>query len=206
MRVRNISTMFGRCERGRRELWAQSCVSACAGIVSVDEAPQALFLLKTDAFTKYPPAWRCSIAANARRGAANCGALRRLKKISFRESELREAQKIHLAKRARRRNIRFGPKVGHITPLRWRGNDVPARKFSAAGKHPRSDWVALVQLCERPSDRRCFRASRDHGPDRNSALRPHGRATRLKHRRPSPRRSFAEQLSDTISGNEFFSI
>ena len=48
--VRNISTMFGRCERGWRELWAQSCVSARAGIVSVDQAPQALFLLKNCAF------------------------------------------------------------------------------------------------------------------------------------------------------------
>jgi hypothetical protein len=52
LRVRNISTMFGRCERGWRELWAQSCVSARAGIVSVDEAPQALFLLKNYAFAK----------------------------------------------------------------------------------------------------------------------------------------------------------
>jgi hypothetical protein len=36
LRVRNISTMFGRCERGWRELWAQSCISARAGTVSVD--------------------------------------------------------------------------------------------------------------------------------------------------------------------------
>jgi hypothetical protein len=52
LRVRNISTIFGRCERGWRELWAQSCVSGRAGTVSVDETPEASFLLKKLRFCK----------------------------------------------------------------------------------------------------------------------------------------------------------
>jgi len=52
LRVRNISTMFGHRERDWRELWAQSHVPVGAKSISVDEAPQALFLLKNHAFAK----------------------------------------------------------------------------------------------------------------------------------------------------------
>jgi hypothetical protein len=67
-----------------------------------------------------------------------------------------------------------------VTLLRQGGSDGPARKFSVAGEHPRSGGLGLVQLCEWPSDERCFRGSRDHGADRNRALRPHWRAALLK--------------------------
>jgi hypothetical protein len=68
----------------------------------------------------------------------------------------------------------------NVTLLRQGGSDGPARKFSVAGEHPRSGGLGLVQLCEWPSDESCFRGSRDHGADRNSALRPHWRAALLK--------------------------
>jgi hypothetical protein len=50
--VRNVSTMFGRCERGWRELWAQSYVPVGSKNISVDETPQTFFLLKNHAFPK----------------------------------------------------------------------------------------------------------------------------------------------------------
>ena len=52
MWVRNIATMFGHRERDWWELWAQSHVPIGAKSISVDEAPQALFLLKNHAFAK----------------------------------------------------------------------------------------------------------------------------------------------------------
>jgi hypothetical protein len=129
LRVRNISTMFGRCERGGRELRAQSCVSARAGIVFVDQALQALFVLKNYTFAKNPAAWRCSIVANARRGAANCGALRRVEKNFISGKRASRSSKNSFGETNATTEYPLWPERGpyHAAPAerkRWLGSEV----------------------------------------------------------------------------------